>query len=111
MQNPDNQTTSIADHPKPFTKPVGDKQLTNEQQRSVSSGTRKRNDWALKLYEECSKQSLIICNQLSMVNYETSIKWPITKYDSSDFYLPQIHECTTAAVATATVRNTLYLKL
>ena len=52
LQNPDNQTTSTADHPKPFTKPVGDKQLTNEQPRSVPSGTRKRNDWALKLYEE-----------------------------------------------------------
>jgi len=61
-----------------FTNPVGDDQLIQEQQKSVT-GTKKRNNWALKLYDEWSKQRMI------------------TESDSHN-YLPQVHQLQNASV-------------
>lgn len=47
--NANDQSQSANQH---YTNPIGDKQLLQEQLRSVPEATRKRNNWALKLYKE-----------------------------------------------------------
>ncbi len=63
-----------------FSNPVGDDQLRKEQEQSIPKGTRKRNNWALNLYDEWSKQRRV------------------TESDSQHILLPQVHQLANASV-------------
>ena len=106
LQNPDNQTTSllIIQSPSQSLSAINSSQMSNQEAFHREQENGMIGPWSYMRNDQNNVWSFAI-NYL--VNYETSIKWSITKYSSSDFYLPQIHECTTTAIATTMGRNTL----